>query len=577
MVQQLAHGDLVAVGQQPGQVPAHRGVQADLPARDQLEHQGGHERLGLAGHPEGLDRAGRLAGAQVAHPGDPPDGAAVVLDAADGAGRPGGHHGVQQPLEVGRAGDRRGRGRLGRAGQGQAEQQGERDQEAEAPAHAAVPFGRRSGRAEAAIPVHIAQITRPDQPAGSRYRSGMRPPSERLELPDAWGTSRASRLFPGWWLAHADLHNHTQLSDGAGDPRLAFPSMRAAGLDVAALTDHSRWASLFLDLAKAPGWTGIDGRAWRQTNALAEAANADGEFVALHGFEWSHAAYGHMNVWNSERFTDPLRTVPTMGRFWRWLETPATTAWPGSTTPAPAGSASAASATGRPWPGAWSAWSCSTSSTTTCSRTPTGACESPLNQCLNAGWRVGLLGVTDEHGPDWGHPEGKGRAGLWLRELTRAGRAGGAGRPAVLRQPGQGPAPGRRPDLAGRRGGGCGGAGPHGHRRGPSRRPGADRGRPGPGPGLGGPAARPPGAAARGAAARPGRRPRGRPARPRRSRWSPSSSTSTRPTATGWCCGSPTRPSRPTPGPPATGPARAGRSPTPARSGCARLAAPGRG
>ena len=148
----------------------------------------------------------------------------------------------------------------------------------------------------------------------------MQPPSERLEQPDAWGTSRVSRLFPGSWLAHADLHNHTWLSDGAGDPRLAFGSMRDAGLDVAALTDHSRWASVFLDLRKAPGWTGIDGRAWRQTIALAEAANADGEFVALHGFEWSHAAFGHMNVWDSERFTDPLRSAPTMGRFWRWLE-----------------------------------------------------------------------------------------------------------------------------------------------------------------------------------------------------------------------------------------------------------------
>ncbi|HTF60461.1 MAG TPA: hypothetical protein VK713_11195, partial [Actinomycetes bacterium] len=64
----------------------------------------------------------------------------------------------------------------------------------------------------------------------------MQPPSQRLEQPDAWGTSRVSRLFPGSWLAHADLHNHTWLSDGAGDPRLAFASMRAAGLDVAALT-----------------------------------------------------------------------------------------------------------------------------------------------------------------------------------------------------------------------------------------------------------------------------------------------------------------------------------------------------
>jgi hypothetical protein len=249
----------------------------------------------------------------------------------------------------------------------------------------------------------------------------MRPPSERLEQPDAWGTSRASRLFPGWWLAHGDLHNHTQLSDGAGDPRLAFPSLRAAGLDVAALTDHSRWASLFLDLAKAPGWTGIDGRAWRLTNDLAKAANADGEFVALHGFEWSHAAYGHMNVWNSERFTDPLRTVPTMGRFWRWLETRGEDGLAGFNHPG----------TGRLRFGGFGYRPAMAHRLVSLElfnkledyllKDTDRGLESPLNQCLNAGWRVGLLGVTDEHGPDWGHPDGKGRAGLWLRELTRAG------------------------------------------------------------------------------------------------------------------------------------------------------------
>ena len=249
----------------------------------------------------------------------------------------------------------------------------------------------------------------------------MRPPSERLELPDAWGTSRASRLFPGWWLAHADLHNHTRLSDGAGDPRLAFASMRAAGLDVAALTDHSRWASVFLDRFKAPGWTGIDGRAWRQTIALAEAANADGEFVALHGFEWSHAAQGHMNVWNGQGFTDPLRTAPTMGRFWRWLEGAGDDSLAGFNHPG----------TGRLRFGGFGyrpAMARRLVSLELFNKledyllkdTDRGK-QSPLNQCLNAGWRVGLLGVTDEHGADWGQPEGKGRAGLWVRELTRAG------------------------------------------------------------------------------------------------------------------------------------------------------------
>jgi hypothetical protein len=249
----------------------------------------------------------------------------------------------------------------------------------------------------------------------------MRPPSERLELPDAWGTSRVSRLFPGWWLAHADLHNHTRLSDGAGDPRLAFASMRSAGLDVAALTDHSRWASLFLDRFKAPGWTGLDGRGWRQTIALAEAANADGEFVALHGFEWSHYAQGHMNVWNGRGFTDPLRTAPTMGRFWHWLEEHGDDGLIGFNHPGTgrlrfAGFGYRPALAGR----LVSLELFNKLEDYLLKDTDRGG-ESPLNQCLNAGWRPGLLGVTDEHGADWGHPDNKGRAGLWVRELTRAG------------------------------------------------------------------------------------------------------------------------------------------------------------
>ena len=50
-----------------------------------------------------------------------------------------------------------------------------------------------------------------------------------------------------------------------------------------------------------------------------------------------------------------------------------------------------------------------------------GRAASPLLECLGAGWRASLLGSTDEHGGDWGVPDGKGRAGLWVHELTRAG------------------------------------------------------------------------------------------------------------------------------------------------------------
>jgi hypothetical protein len=246
-------------------------------------------------------------------------------------------------------------------------------------------------------------------------------PSQGPQGQDAWGTSRRSRLFPGPWLVHADLHNHTWLSDGAGDPGQTFACLRAAGLDVAAITDHSRWASAFLGLVGAPGWTGIDGRAWRQTEALADAANLDGEFVALRGFEWSHFLDGHMNVWGSQRFTDPLRTFPTMGRFWRWLERRGNDGLISFNHPG----------TGRLRFGRFGYRQAlaerlvgleifNKTDEYLLKGTDRGN-QSPLNQCLNAGWRVALLGVTDEHGTDWGHPEGKGRAGLYVHELTRRG------------------------------------------------------------------------------------------------------------------------------------------------------------
>jgi hypothetical protein len=252
---------------------------------------------------------------------------------------------------------------------------------------------------------------------------GMPQPSDGPERYDAWGTSRHSRLFPGRWLVHADLHNHTWLSDGAGDPSRAFASMRAAGLDVAAITDHSRWASAFLGLVGAPGWTGIDGRAWRQTASLADDANLDGEFVALRGFEWSHAAFGHMNVWGSQRFTDPLRTLPTMGRFWRWLERHGEDGLVGFNHPG-TGRLRFAGFGYRPgMAGRLVSLEVFNKTDEYLFKGVDRGGQSPLNQCLNAGWRVGLLGVTDEHGADWGNPDGKGRAGLYVDELSRRGVA----------------------------------------------------------------------------------------------------------------------------------------------------------
>lgn len=294
-----------------------------------------------------------------------------------------------------------------------------------------------------------------------------------LGLTPAVSTSRASKLVPGTLLVHADLHNHSLHSDGDGDPALAFASLRAAGLDVAALTDHSTlsWglpASLCPD-SDCQSVAGINEQTWLEAAAFADAANVPGEFVAIRGFEWSSPTIGHMNVWFSERWTDPLHTAgagsgegaaqfahdegpfpadlmapldeivrgtPSMGvgmaPFYEWLaaspERPvrsggadglASFNHPGREQ----GRFSNFQRVGLPAPPNVIGLEIFNRREDYLFEGTDSIVDSPLNQCLNAGWQVGLSGVTDEHGDDWGDPLGKGRTGLWVTELTRAGVA----------------------------------------------------------------------------------------------------------------------------------------------------------
>jgi hypothetical protein len=284
------------------------------------------------------------------------------------------------------------------------------------------------------------------------------------------GAERASRLFPGTRVAHADLHNHTLLSDGDGNPDEAFAKMRGHGLDVAALTDHSTTSKF----AKPPcgentdchSLTGIDEASWQRLGELADGALEDGQFTAIRGFEWSSPTLGHVNVWFSHTWIDPLTTAgassgegisqwareipglgeaaapvldpvsaanPTAGAtmrpFYEWLSTA-----PG--TPAIGGGLDAIAGFNHPGrePGRFGYFTYDARlrdrivSMEVFNRSEDYLFEgtdqnqpSPLVQCLNAGWRVGLLGVTDEHGTNWGFNPAKGRGGLWVTELTRAG------------------------------------------------------------------------------------------------------------------------------------------------------------
>ena len=292
-----------------------------------------------------------------------------------------------------------------------------------------------------------------------------------------FATSRRSRLFPGTALVHADLHNHTLYSDGDGDPAAAFDSMRAAGLDVAALTDHAT-VSKALGPVEGPcsdgacgGLEGIDETRWAATSALADGANTDHSFTAIRGFEWSSPTLGHLNVWFSQDWVDPLSTVgnttgeglaqylhdvPGLGpsvapavdaavralpsngtgmrAFYDWLDrspssAPAAGVLLSGGNDGIAGFNHPGRETGRFGHFAYDARLADRIvSLEVFNRGEDYLFEgvdagvrSPVPECLDAGWRVGLLGVTDEHGTDWGYPDGKGRAGLYVRELTRAG------------------------------------------------------------------------------------------------------------------------------------------------------------
>jgi len=299
-------------------------------------------------------------------------------------------------------------------------------------------------------------------------------PSASWEKSNVSTPLRRSRLHPrdGTRLAVADLHNHTLLSDGVGAPEEAYAAMRDAGLDVAALTDHSKvgWGTLSgadpcaqtrRPSRGAKNWCrallGLHEGGWFTTGALADAADDPGAFTALRGFEWTHPTLGHLNVWGSARWTDPLHTSgigwdglgegahripylgPTMRRvlrampggpgmrpMWDWLAEHPDAAPRG-------GGADGLAGFNHPGrePGRFDAFAYDARvadrvvSLEMFNKTDDylfgGRGASPLVACLDAGWRVGLLGTSDEHGDDWGRPDGKGRAGLWVRELTREG------------------------------------------------------------------------------------------------------------------------------------------------------------
>ncbi len=310
--------------------------------------------------------------------------------------------------------------------------------------------------------------------------------AQQLPSIDGWGTPRESRLFPGSFCVHSDMHNHSLLSDGDGQPDNFFGLMRESGIDVASLTDHavindlapgSACGTFALpgnhyaesdanELSKGcQGIAGLDEASWQDVKAMADAAHADGDFAAIAGFEWSSPTLGHINVWFSQDFTDPLHTgglsglddallyaqnegfplpdevvalaqqlladVPAAGNgivgFQDWLKT-----GPGS--PGLGGGSDGIFGFNHPGrePSRFEDFAFDADlvdravSMELFNKTEDYLFEltdkgrtSPLVACLDAGWRPGILGTSDYHGTDWGTPDNRGRAGMYVSSLSR--------------------------------------------------------------------------------------------------------------------------------------------------------------
>ncbi|MFA6010740.1 MAG: CehA/McbA family metallohydrolase [Desulfobacteraceae bacterium] len=102
-----------------------------------------------------------------------------------------------------------------------------------------------------------------------------------------------------------NLHSHCAVSDGKGTQKEAFTWARdVAKYNFYAITDHAEQTS--------PS-------EWKETGAQADAFNKPGSFVAMRGFEWSHALAGHINVYNTSSYTNSILT-PSLDIFYYWLD-----------------------------------------------------------------------------------------------------------------------------------------------------------------------------------------------------------------------------------------------------------------
>ncbi|HPO15656.1 MAG TPA: CehA/McbA family metallohydrolase, partial [Candidatus Hydrogenedentes bacterium] len=138
--------------------------------------------------------------------------------------------------------------------------------------------------------------------------------AQAQRLPDAWSTAaysdgQASKAGVQYNIYFGNLHNHSSLSDGDGDPDEAYAHARdVAHLDFFGLSDHAENL-----------WIWPWEHKWETLKDTAQAYYAPGEFVTLWGFEWSNPLMGHICVHNTDENTNTVSDV-ALESFFDWIK-----------------------------------------------------------------------------------------------------------------------------------------------------------------------------------------------------------------------------------------------------------------
>ncbi len=108
----------------------------------------------------------------------------------------------------------------------------------------------------------------------------------------------------GMGIYYGNFHSHSTISGAQGTPDEVLTWARdTAGFDFYAMTDHAEE---------------ITATEWKQMREATDRFNEDGVFVAMRGFEWSSSVFGHICVYNTDRYTNSVFS-PFLLMFYFWL------------------------------------------------------------------------------------------------------------------------------------------------------------------------------------------------------------------------------------------------------------------